>query len=74
MKLLFLVYHDKTSILYTGKVVWVTATMPYVILTILFIRGLLLPGAADGLLYYVQPSISALKNKQVAAIYFICNI
>ncbi|XP_069956817.1 sodium-dependent dopamine transporter-like [Cherax quadricarinatus] len=49
----------------SGKVVWVTATMPYVILTLLLIRGALLPGAADGLLYYIKPSISALSNPQV---------
>nr|XP_045592992.1 sodium-dependent noradrenaline transporter-like [Procambarus clarkii] len=49
----------------SGKVVWVTATMPYVILTLLLIRGALLPGAADGLLYYIKPSISALYNPQV---------
>ena len=28
----------------SGKVVWITATMPYVLLTLLLIRGLLLPG------------------------------
>ncbi|XP_050717625.1 sodium-dependent dopamine transporter-like isoform X2 [Eriocheir sinensis] len=49
----------------SGKVVWVTATMPYVILTLLLIRGALLPGAADGLLYYIKPSISALSDPKV---------
>ncbi|KAB7498642.1 Sodium-dependent serotonin transporter [Armadillidium nasatum] len=49
----------------SGKVVWVTATLPYVILTLLLIRGALLPGASDGLLYYIKPSISALSNMQV---------
>jgi hypothetical protein len=29
----------------SGKVVWVTALAPYIILTILLIRGLFLPGA-----------------------------
>ncbi|XP_018024798.1 sodium-dependent dopamine transporter [Hyalella azteca] len=49
----------------SGKVVWVTATMPYVILTLLLIRGAILPGAADGIIYYLKPSISALLNYQV---------
>lgn len=30
----------------SGKVVWVTATAPYFILTILLIRGLFLPGSS----------------------------
>ncbi|XP_068235659.1 sodium-dependent dopamine transporter-like [Palaemon carinicauda] len=55
----------------SGKVVWVTATMPYVILTLLLIRGALLPGAADGLLYYIKPSISALSNPQDTSDYEI---
>lgn len=51
-----------------GKVVWVTATMPYVILTLLLIRGALLPGAADGLLYYIKPSITALSDPKVLCV------
>ncbi|CAL4127299.1 unnamed protein product, partial [Meganyctiphanes norvegica] len=49
----------------SGKVVWVTATMPYVILTLLLIRGAILPGAADGLLYYVKPNLTKLAEPQV---------
>ena len=49
----------------SGKVVWVTATMPYLILTLLLIRGAMLPGAVDGLLFYVQPNIDKLKNIKV---------
>jgi SNF family Na+-dependent transporter len=33
----------------SGKVVWVTATMPYVVLSILLARGLMLDGAMDGI-------------------------
>ncbi|KAJ8981917.1 hypothetical protein NQ317_008822 [Molorchus minor] len=46
----------------SGKVVWVTATMPYVVLTILLIRGLMLPGALSGISYYLQPELSKLKE------------
>lgn len=48
-----------------GKVVWATATMPYVVLTILLIRGLMLPGAGTGIMYYLQPQLSKLKETQV---------
>jgi len=33
----------------TGKMVWVTCTAPYVILTVLLIKGLTLPGMEKGL-------------------------
>ncbi|KAG1674786.1 Sodium-dependent noradrenaline transporter [Nymphon striatum] len=46
-------------------VVWITATMPYVVLAILFVRGTLLPGALDGLKYYVSPDLNKLKDPMV---------
>ncbi|XP_023313152.1 sodium-dependent noradrenaline transporter-like [Anoplophora glabripennis] len=49
----------------SGKVVWVTATMPYVVLTILLIRGLMLPGAISGISYYLKPELSKLRETQV---------
>ncbi|CAG5055151.1 unnamed protein product [Parnassius apollo] len=49
----------------SGKVVWMTATMPYVVLSILLARGLLLPGATRGIAYYLQPELSRLKDTQV---------
>ncbi|GFU92935.1 hypothetical protein TNCV_2080811 [Trichonephila clavipes] len=48
-----------------GKVVWFTAIAPYVILTILLIRGLLLPGAAQGVQYYLRPDLHKLLDTQV---------
>ncbi|XP_048405488.1 sodium- and chloride-dependent GABA transporter 2-like isoform X3 [Stegostoma tigrinum] len=49
----------------TGKVVYFTATFPYVMLSILLIRGLTLPGAADGVKFYLSPDISRLADPQV---------
>uniref|UniRef100_A0A915E3X0 Sodium-dependent serotonin transporter n=1 Tax=Ditylenchus dipsaci TaxID=166011 RepID=A0A915E3X0_9BILA len=49
----------------TGKVVWVTATAPYIVLTILLIRGLTLPGAGKGISYYLTPDFDKLWEPTV---------
>ncbi|CAI5439742.1 unnamed protein product [Caenorhabditis angaria] len=49
----------------SGKMVWVTATAPYFILTILLIRGLTLPGASKGLMFYVTPDFDKLWDPAV---------
>ncbi|XP_042309769.1 sodium- and chloride-dependent creatine transporter 1 isoform X1 [Sceloporus undulatus] len=49
----------------TGKIVYFTATFPYVVLIILLIRGVMLPGALDGIIYYLKPDWSKLATPQV---------
>uniref|UniRef100_A0A1I7WP54 Transporter n=1 Tax=Heterorhabditis bacteriophora TaxID=37862 RepID=A0A1I7WP54_HETBA len=49
----------------SGKMVWVTATAPYVVLTILLIRGVTLPGAAKGIYYYLMPDFAKLSDPKV---------
>ncbi|KAH9503519.1 hypothetical protein Btru_068104, partial [Bulinus truncatus] len=49
----------------TGKVVYITATLPYVIMTILLVRGVLLPGAEDGIRYFITPKIDSLRKPKV---------
>ncbi|EAT42921.1 AAEL005581-PA [Aedes aegypti] len=48
-----------------GKVVWVTALAPYVVLLILLARGVTLPGAAEGIRYYLTPEWHKLGNSRV---------
>ncbi|XP_072029633.1 sodium-dependent noradrenaline transporter-like [Amphiura filiformis] len=50
---------------WSGKVVWVTATLPYIVITILLIRGATLPGSAQGIKYYLTPDFTRLQTPQV---------
>jgi len=39
----------------SGKVAYFTAIFPYVVLLILLVRGVTLPGAGDGIVYFLKP-------------------
>ncbi|XP_020797065.2 LOW QUALITY PROTEIN: sodium-dependent noradrenaline transporter [Boleophthalmus pectinirostris] len=49
----------------SGKVVYITATMPYVVLFVLLIRGVTLPGSMDGIRAYLHIDFKRLNNLEV---------
>uniref|UniRef100_A0A3B4BVX2 Transporter n=1 Tax=Pygocentrus nattereri TaxID=42514 RepID=A0A3B4BVX2_PYGNA len=49
----------------TGKVVYLTATFPYAMLLVLLVRGATLPGAVEGIIYYLKPNHTRLHDPQV---------
>ncbi|MHC4493912.1 MAG: SLC5/6 family protein [Planctomycetota bacterium] len=48
------------GVLRVGKIVMITVPLPLILLVLLAIRGLTLPGASDGLAYYLAPDWSKL--------------
>ena len=52
------------------QVVYVTATLPYVLLLVILIRGLTLPGSLDGVLFYITPDFERLKDGKVKEFVF----
>lgn len=48
-----------------SQVVYFTATFPYVVLTILFVRGVTLEGAFTGIMYYLTPQWDKILEAKV---------
>ncbi|KAJ8397300.1 hypothetical protein AAFF_G00441340 [Aldrovandia affinis] len=46
----------------TGKAVYVTSTLPYVVLTIFLVRGLTLKGSVSGIKFLFTPDVKELMN------------
>lgn len=51
------------------QVVYFTALFPYVLLIVLLIRGLTLPGAFDGIRYYISPNLSRIGDSEVTFVH-----
>lgn len=48
-----------------SKVVLITVPLPLILLAVLLVRGLTLPGAVDGIRYYLTPNFAMLKNPAI---------
>ena len=48
-----------------SQVAYFTAIFPYIVLCILLVRGVTLPGALDGIIFYLKPDVEKLLEPQV---------
>ncbi len=48
-----------------GKVVLITMPLPVILLIILLIRGITLPGALEGIIFYLKPNFTALLDPKL---------
>uniref|UniRef100_H2YV19 Transporter n=1 Tax=Ciona savignyi TaxID=51511 RepID=H2YV19_CIOSA len=53
------------GIKWSSKVIYVTATLPVILIVVVLVRGCTLDGARDGLWFYLYPDLTKLANIQV---------
>ncbi len=51
--------------MFVFQVAYFTATFPYLMLTVLVVRGVTLEGASKGILYFLTPDWTKLKEPDV---------
>ena len=56
------------------QVVYFTSTFPYLMMTVMIIRGATLPGAIDGIVYYLKPDFNRLTDAKVSPAHLIRQI
>ena len=49
----------------SGKTMYVTATLPYAVLTLLLVKGLTLPGAGQGILFFIKPEMGKIFEPSI---------
>ena len=60
--------------MYCYQVVYVTAVFPYIVLAVLLVRGLTLPNSTEGIIYYLRPDWSKLRQAEVLPFRQLTNI
>ncbi|KTG03559.1 hypothetical protein cypCar_00017088, partial [Cyprinus carpio] len=58
-------WKNMSSTVMCVQVVYFTAVFPYLVLVVLFVHGVSLPGALNGITYYLKPNWSKLSEAQV---------
>ncbi|XP_067649900.1 sodium-dependent dopamine transporter-like [Haliotis asinina] len=49
----------------SGKLVYMTVALPYILILVFLIRGCLLPGSAEGIHYYIYPRFEKLADAKI---------
>jgi len=58
---------DNVAVVVCVQVAYFTATFPYVMLTVLVVRGATLEGSLDGILYFIVPDWQKLLSPDVSS-------